>query len=254
MQQQLAQLQQQDEQLQQANQQLVLQRQQLQRRLAESEQALAQSERCCAAAVARAESAEAELSGIRQDVAEWSELHVVESCELQETWQKLADAETDLGVALQRMAACGLQARRSGNSGGAAQFADVAAAAGVRPGSSSGSPCRRDGSGPGRSIGAALGGQQLPLEVTRQLQWQASEVVRLTGQLQQLQVSGGAGVHAASVQPGRTGQGDVRLSTAALEMIASAAAARLGLSTARQDMARCSCQAAHCRHVAAVDS
>jgi hypothetical protein len=31
--------------------------------------------------------------------------------------------------------------------------------------------------------------QQLPLEVTRQLQWQASEVVRLTGQLQQLQVS-----------------------------------------------------------------
>jgi hypothetical protein len=31
-------------------------------------------------------------------------------------------------------------------------------------------------------------GQQLPVEVTRQLQWQASEVVRLTGQLQQLQV------------------------------------------------------------------
>jgi hypothetical protein len=200
LQQQVVQLQQQDEQLQQAKQQLTLQLQQLQRRLAECEQALAESERCCAAAELRAESAEAVLSGIRQDVAEWSELHEVESSEVQETRQKLADAETDLGVALQRMAACGLQARLSSSSAvHATHRADAgvdfghpaAAAAAVRPGSSAGSPDRRDG--PGRSVGGVFSGQQqqqqqLPLEVTRQLQWQASEVVRLTGQLQQLQV------------------------------------------------------------------
>jgi predicted nucleic acid-binding Zn-ribbon protein len=206
LQQQVLQLQQQGEQLQQANKQLTMQRQQLQQRLAECEQALVDCERCCAAAVLRAESAEAELSGIQQDVAEWSELHVAESCELQQTRQKLADAEIDLGVALQRMAAVGLQTRlrtpaaavvdsnagRPASAGyaGAAAAAAAAAAAPGRPGSSAGSPNRRrDGHGLSKSnAGAAVVSQQLPVEVTRQLQWQASEVVRLTGQLQQLQV------------------------------------------------------------------
>jgi hypothetical protein len=205
--QQVVQLQQQDEQLQHANQQLVQQRQQLQRRLAECEQALADSERCCAAAVLRAESAEAELSGIRQDVAEWSDLHVVESCELQETRQKLADAETDLGVALQRMAACGLQTRRSNNSSSSCNAGAAKAAHSApkhseygRPGSAcangvaaagnkANSPCRKDAlRGAGNEECRSQQQQQLPLEVTRQLQWQASEVVRLTGQMQQLQV------------------------------------------------------------------
>jgi flagellar biosynthesis GTPase FlhF len=209
LQQQIVQLQQQDEQPQHANQQLAQQRQQLQRRLAECEQALTECERCCAAAVLRAESAEAELSGIRQDVAEWSDLHVVESCELQETRRKLAGAETDLGVALQRMAACGLQTRRSNNSSSYAAravnpahsapshseygrpgsaCANGTAAAGNKPGSL----CRRDGlrvAGSEACLGQQQQQQQLPLEVTRQLQWQASEVVRLTGQMQQLQVS-----------------------------------------------------------------